>query len=103
MTDIYGDFDAMHGDSAAMLEKQDRLQAMVKQLGSMLETAATGMKGKGEAALQRVGADLQLFGSQQAQTQGDHADKMNTSVALLDQGDDDTARYIDAVENMTVT
>ena len=74
--DIYGDVEAMHGDSSAMSEKQDRLQAMVQQLGSMLQHAATGMQGRGQVALQRAGEDLQSYGTQQATMQGDHAEKI---------------------------
>ena len=53
--DIYGDVEAMHGDSSAMSEKEDRLRSMVQQLGSMLEHASSGMQGKGRVALQRAG------------------------------------------------
>ena len=67
--DIYGDIEAMHGDSSAMSEKEDRLRSMVQQLGSMLEHASSGMQGKGRVALQRAGEDPQTYGTQQATMQ----------------------------------
>ena len=100
--DIYGDIEAMHGDSSAMSEKQDRLQAMVQQLGSMLQHAATGMQGRGQVALQRAGEDLQSYGTQQATMQGDHAEKMNPSAAHLTAGDEDAATYLSAIDSMSV-
>lgn len=102
MSEIFGDIDAMHSDSASMVEKEDRLRSMVKQLGSMLEHAATGMQGMGQQALQRAGEDLQAYGSAQATTQGDHSEKMNVSASHLSSGDEDAAGYLAAIDSMSV-
>lgn len=100
--DIYGDVEAMHGDSSAMSEKEDRLRSMVQQLGSMLEHASSGMQGKGRVALQRAGEDLQTYGTQQATMQAEHSEKMNISASHLTEGDEDAAGYLSAINTMTV-
>jgi len=100
MDQIFGDIDSMHTDASAMTEKEDRLRSMVTQLGSMLEHAATGMQGKGQVALQRVGEDLQMYGNQQAAIQGDHSQKMNTSATVLNDADHEAGSYLNAIDSM---
>ncbi len=102
MQDIAGEIGAIHSDAGSMSEKQDRLQAMVQQLGSMLQTAAGGMQGQGQIALQRVGEEMQNFGTMQAVRQGDHSDKMNANATALETGVEDAAGYIGSVAGMTV-
>ncbi len=101
MTDIFGEIGAMHTDSGSLSEKQDRLNAMVQQLGSMLETAASGMQGQGRIALDRAGEDLQQFGTLQAAMQGEHSDKMNAAASALTTGDEDSANFISSINSMS--
>lgn len=100
--DIAGEIGALHSDAGSFSEKQDRLNSMVQQLGSMCQTAAQGMQGQGQIALQRVGEELQEHGARGAVSQGEHSEKMNANASHLETGDEDAANYLGSVAGMSI-
>ncbi|MBI3215341.1 MAG: hypothetical protein HYZ38_16045 [Mycobacterium sp.] len=99
---ISGDMELMETTQQGLFEKQDRLQSMVQQLGSALEGVAPSFKGSAQAALMRVGEDLQTMGNQQAMMQEDHAQKMGVSKSSLQEGDEDAASGLSAIDAFSV-
>lgn len=99
---ISGDMELMESTQQGLFEKQDRLQSMVQQLGSALEAVAPGFKGAGQVALMRVGEDLQTLGNQQALMQEEHGQKMGVSKTSLQEGDEDAAAGLSAIDAMSV-
>ena len=99
---ISGDMELMETTQQGLFEKQDRLQSMVQQLGSALEGVAPGFKGAGQAALMRVGEDLQTLGNQQALMHEEHGQKMGVSKTSLQEGDEDAAAGLSAIDAMSV-
>ncbi len=99
---ISGDMELMETTQQGLFEKQDRLQSMVQQLGSALEGVAPGFKGAVQAALMRVGEDLQTLGNQQALMQEEHGQKMGVSKTSLQEGDEDAAAGLSAIDAMSV-
>ena len=99
---ISGDMELMETTQQGLFEKQDRLQSMVQQLGSALEGVAPGFKGAGQAALMRVGEDLQTLGNQQALMQEEHGQKMGVSKTSLQEGDEDAAAGLSAIDALSL-
>ncbi len=99
---IAGDMELMETTQQGLFEKQDRLQSMVQQLGSALEGVAPGFKGSAQVALMRIGEDLQTMGNQQAMMQEEHGQKMGVSKASLQEGDEDAASGLSAIDAFSV-
>lgn len=97
---ISGDMELMEGTQQGLFEKQDRLQSMVQQLGSALEAVAAGFKGSAQLALARVGEDLQTMGTHQALRQEEHGQMMGVSRSSLQEGDEDAASGLSAIDAM---
>ena len=88
------------GEAAELLSHLD--PAEVQQLGSALEAVAPGFKGAGQAALMRVGEELQTMGNQQALMQEEHGQKMGVSKTSLQEGDEDAAAGLSAIDALSL-
>ena len=99
---IFGDLEGIGRDAGSLQEISDQQAAIMKQLGSTMESLVPALKGNTGKAMQSVGEQLQHQGQQFSAAFADHSQKMNNNAQILSSADEDNAAQVAGIANLIV-